>query len=240
MDNFYRILDIPEDAEGHDIKKAFRKLAKQYHPDKPGGDSEKFRKISHAYKILSNPASRLDYDKTLSNFKKQQGSVGDYVRHVHSVKGSHLKKMVKEMLNQGHLTGITIRYKGKKLFELSFPMAAGFMVVGAIKAPIALLLLNLGLASFFEIEVTNQSITLYNEALSLHESGKLIDAERIYKTILKKSEYFIPALMNLGLLYRQQGKNQDAVRIFEKILEIAPFGEIGEMAGKNLNELRGF
>ena len=223
-----------------DIKKAFRNLAKLHHPDKPQGDSEKFRQINRAYKVLYDPVSRLDYDKALKNFQRKTGGMGDYTKHIHMVKGKHLKSLIKEILNQGRFTSITIRYKGKKLFKLSFPIVAGITIIGVIKAPITFLLLHMGLTSFFQIEVTNQVIDLYNQALSSHERGKIMEAKALYKTILKKSQYFIPAHMNLGILYRQQGKSKKAVESFKKVLEMAPFGEIGEAARRQLNELRGF
>ncbi len=50
----------------------------------------------------------------------------------------------------------------------------------------------------------------------------------------------MPAYINLGLLYRQRGENKKAVRCFKQVLDTVPFGEIGEMARKNLSELRGF
>ncbi|KPA16324.1 protein containing Heat shock protein DnaJ [Candidatus Magnetomorum sp. HK-1] len=240
MKNFYTILNIQDNADSATIKKAFRSMAMKYHPDKPQGDSEKFRQANIAYKVLSNPSSRIDYDKTLCNFKRKSGGIDDYTRNIHKVEGKNLKKLIKEIINQGHLTSIIIRYKGKKLFKLSFPIAAGITVLGIIKAPISFILLQIGLKSFFEIEVTNQVVTMYNEAMSMHESGNFLEAEHLYKKILKKSEYFIPAYMNLGMLYRQRGNNIEAINNFKKVLDMAPFGEIGEMAGRHLNELRGF
>jgi len=240
MENFYNILNIPENADNEDIKKAFRMLAKQYHPDIAKGGDEKFRQISHAYKVLSNPEARNDYDKTLKNFRGKTGAFEDYTGNSYTVQGKHLKTMLKEIINQGHLTGIKIKYKEKTLFNLSFPVAAAFTLIGLVKAPIAFLLLQIGLISFFTIEVTNQVMTLFNEALECHNAGRITQAERLYKNILKKSEYFMPAYINLGLLYRQRGKNKKALQCFRKVLDTTPFGEIGEMARKHLNELRGF
>lgn len=57
----YEILGIGKDASETDIKKAYRKLAIKHHPDK-GGDEETFKKISHAYGILSDPEKRKQYD----------------------------------------------------------------------------------------------------------------------------------------------------------------------------------
>jgi hypothetical protein len=61
--NYYDLLELTVDATPDQIKKAYRKLALQHHPDK-GGDSEKFRQLSEAYQILSDPSLRDKYDKS--------------------------------------------------------------------------------------------------------------------------------------------------------------------------------
>ena len=56
--NYYQILGISKDAPKDEIKKAYRKLAHKYHPDK-GGDEEKFKEINEAYQVLSDEKKRL-------------------------------------------------------------------------------------------------------------------------------------------------------------------------------------
>merc|ERR1711953_1072484 len=56
--DFYKILDVARDASDRDIKKAYRKLALKYHPDKNQGDAAaeaKFKEISAAFEVLSDP-----------------------------------------------------------------------------------------------------------------------------------------------------------------------------------------
>jgi len=63
--DFYAILGIAKDASDADIKKAYRKLARQYHPDTNAGDAaaeKKFKDISEAYSVLSSPEDRQQYD----------------------------------------------------------------------------------------------------------------------------------------------------------------------------------
>jgi curved DNA-binding protein len=71
--DYYKILGVPRNASEEDIKKAYRKLAMQYHPDRnPGKEqwaNEKFKEINEAYAVLGNPEKRAQYD--------QYGAVGD-------------------------------------------------------------------------------------------------------------------------------------------------------------------
>ena len=64
MSNYYEILGVAPDAEAEEIKRAYRNLAREYHPDAGprGGDEIEFRKISEAYHVLSNPNKRQLYD----------------------------------------------------------------------------------------------------------------------------------------------------------------------------------
>ena len=69
MKDYYAIIKVDRKASDADIKKAFRKLANQYHPDKnPSLEAEDlFKEINEAYEVLSDPASRLDYDQRLTS-----------------------------------------------------------------------------------------------------------------------------------------------------------------------------
>ena len=62
MTDYYNILGVNENASPDEIKKAYRKLANQHHPDK-GGDQAKFKDISVAYDNLSDPQKRAEYDQ---------------------------------------------------------------------------------------------------------------------------------------------------------------------------------
>lgn len=68
--DYYQILGVPKTASQDEIKRAYRKLAHEYHPDKnqAHADGTKFKEINEAYQVLSNPQKRAQYD--------QFGSVG--------------------------------------------------------------------------------------------------------------------------------------------------------------------
>lgn len=74
MKDYYKILGVSPDASDDEIKKAYRKLAHKYHPDKPGGDEQKFKEINEAYQVLSNKEKRAQYDKFGKVFDEGVGS----------------------------------------------------------------------------------------------------------------------------------------------------------------------
>ena len=63
MKDYYKILGVEKSASEDEIKKAFRKLAHQYHPDRPDGNEDKFKEVNEAYQILSNQDKRRQYDQ---------------------------------------------------------------------------------------------------------------------------------------------------------------------------------
>ncbi len=76
--DYYEILGVPRDASNDEIKRVFRRLARQYHPDLNPGDKqaeEKFKAIGEAYEVLSDPTQRAEYDQ-YSKFWNQRGFKG--------------------------------------------------------------------------------------------------------------------------------------------------------------------
>ncbi len=64
MSTHYDTLGVPENASDQDIKKAYKKLAMQHHPDK-GGDAKKFQQISEAYDSIKTKDKRQHYDQII-------------------------------------------------------------------------------------------------------------------------------------------------------------------------------
>jgi molecular chaperone DnaJ len=61
--DYYKALGVTESATETEIRRAYRKLAKQHHPDAHPGNEERFKEISAAYEVLSDPAKRKEYDE---------------------------------------------------------------------------------------------------------------------------------------------------------------------------------
>lgn len=77
--DYYKILGISKNATQDEIKKAFRKLAVKYHPDKNPGDKEaeaKFKEINEANEVLSDPQKRKQYDELGANWQQYQRAGG--------------------------------------------------------------------------------------------------------------------------------------------------------------------
>src|ERR1700733_4590129 len=69
--DYYKILGVGKNASDDEIKKAYRKLARQYHPDRNSGDKkaeERFKEISQAHDVLSDPDKRKSYDRGTGPF----------------------------------------------------------------------------------------------------------------------------------------------------------------------------
>ena len=68
--DYYEILGVAKNATAEEIRKAFRKLAFRYHPDRnhEDGAEEKFKKVNEAYEVLSNPDKRFTYDARLASY----------------------------------------------------------------------------------------------------------------------------------------------------------------------------
>lgn len=82
--DYYKVLGVSKDATQKDIKKAYRKLASKYHPDKNQGDTAseaKFKEINEANEVLSDPEKRKKYDTLGANWKSYQQGGGDWQQY---------------------------------------------------------------------------------------------------------------------------------------------------------------
>ena len=77
--DYYKILGVERSATQDEIKKAYRKLAMKYHPDKNPGDKkaeEKFKDINEAHEVLSDPKKRARFDQLGESYSRWQQNGG--------------------------------------------------------------------------------------------------------------------------------------------------------------------
>lgn len=74
--DYYKLLGVDKNASADEIKKAFKRLALQFHPDRPGGDEKKFKEINEAYQVLGDADKRAKYDQFGADFETQGGFGG--------------------------------------------------------------------------------------------------------------------------------------------------------------------
>ncbi len=85
--DYYEVLGVARDASPEEIKKAYRRIAKQYHPDKNPGDKEaeeKFKEACEAYEVLSDPEKRARYDRYGHEGVKFSGDQFTYADFTHA------------------------------------------------------------------------------------------------------------------------------------------------------------
>lgn len=76
MKDYYTILGLQKGASKEEVKKAFRKMAAQYHPDKKTGDEEKYKEITEAYAVLGDDKKKAEYDTYGHSFNNAGGGGG--------------------------------------------------------------------------------------------------------------------------------------------------------------------
>lgn len=119
--DYYKVLGIEKNASADEIKKAFRKLAQQYHPDKPNGDEKKFKEINEAYTVLSNEQKRKQYDTFGSadgaqGFQGGQGFGGfDFSGFQGGFNGQHADFDIGDIFNQFFGGGVRRTPRGQNI-----------------------------------------------------------------------------------------------------------------------------
>ena len=140
--NFYDTLGVSKGANDDEIKKAYRKLAHKYHPDKAGGNEAKFKEINEAYQVLSDKTKRSQYDQYGQTFDQAgrsgfgggqgfggfstqggQDSGWDFSGQGFDFGGGDFEDIFSSIFNNGHKGSSAKRKRGKDIqvdIEISF------------------------------------------------------------------------------------------------------------------------
>ncbi|RYM34558.1 hypothetical protein ERX46_04070 [Brumimicrobium glaciale] len=119
MSTYYEILGITENADAAEVKKAFRKLAKQYHPDLNSAENakEKFIEVEVAYSCLSDSKTRLAYDRLLKLQRMERANPRVKQKYQQDV---NRKTRTGTRRAQSHSKMSYQQYKRDQLFRTSF------------------------------------------------------------------------------------------------------------------------
>lgn len=132
MTDFYEILGVAPNATSEEIKKAYRKRALEWHPDRKGtGSEELFKKLSDAYDILKNPESRENYDR------RRKATPEGFTSRFAKVASSTAKKVVTDFVDESlfdTLDKILGRKKEPKNIELTIKITIEELYEGADKS----------------------------------------------------------------------------------------------------------
>ena len=117
MKNYYEILEVDKNASEEVIEKAYKTLAKKYHPDLQNNSNcqDKMRQINEAYEILSNDFKRREYDEKI---KRQSVSIEEYNRIIQE--NNRLKKDLKRVANQREMSQNQERLEEMSIMQIYY------------------------------------------------------------------------------------------------------------------------
>ena len=111
--DYYEVLGLTKGASQDEIKKAYRKLAKELHPD-IGGDEDKFKEVSEAYEILSDEDKKSKYDR-FGHSSDNRGNPDDMFRGFHDIFGNHFNQG--QRVRVGETLRLTVNLTLEEIFN---------------------------------------------------------------------------------------------------------------------------
>jgi molecular chaperone DnaJ len=137
----YKVLGVDRKATAAEIKKAYRKLARQYHPDRNPGDAKaeaRFKEISQAHDILGDPDKRKDYDRALANPFSNVGRGGGQPGFDAGGFGDILSDLFGQATRGRSGTGGTTRPRAERGRDLEAEVSIGFeQAINGAQVPIS-------------------------------------------------------------------------------------------------------
>ncbi len=112
--DYYQLLEIGRDATLQEIKRAYRRLAKRYHPDKnptrPTFSEKMFREVSDAYRTLTDTARKSEYDRTLHALDRQRKVQEAYLRRLNTSERMYAKieLLLQALFHRHYETGVSM------------------------------------------------------------------------------------------------------------------------------------
>lgn len=132
--DYYSILGVTKDSSAVDIKKAYRKLAMENHPDRTGGDDTKFKQINEAYDTLKDPDKKSAYDNPQQQSQFNQ-NFGNYNDIFHNMFGfQRQRRSPNQSIRVGHTLNLSDTIYGKKEF-INYTLPSGRSKIIEITIP---------------------------------------------------------------------------------------------------------
>jgi curved DNA-binding protein CbpA len=192
--SYYEVLGLPKTAALADIKKRYRELARQHHPDvnRDRPDAEmRFSEITRAYKTLSNPDERATYDADLA-LRERRAAAGAARARATTFPGAS---------TSGSSAG------GAATRTTSPPPRPG-SGNGATRPN----------AAAFQADTAR----LLAQAQAAFVRGKFVEARALCEQVLRRDRRSATAYEILGDVYRLQGKTEEAIQMYTMALQINP------------------
>lgn len=129
-----------------------------------------------------------------------------------------LRERARKLLAEGRYTKVRLSYKGRPVLP-DIPLAALVAAEGlslALTGPLQLLLVNLGVKAFIDVELVHEAGERVEEGKALFEVGEVDAAEAKYLEALQMKPDDASALYHLGVLYRVTGRRTEALQCFER------------------------
>jgi len=132
--DYYDILGVNKSASDVEIKKAFKEKSMKYHPDRPGGNEEQFKKVNEAYSTLKDPQKRAEYDNPTQRMNFNETFGGDFQDIFSQMFGGmHRRQRNKDILCTAQIDLVDV-IKGKHM-DIEYQLPTGTKQTAKVNIP---------------------------------------------------------------------------------------------------------